>query len=206
MRRTYQFLALILISIQMYFSEVDAGWARIIEDFDAENPQYKRVSRFLTHRINKKRFRNSNKKHGIWLTEKEYHVTQYNATEDPAMGFANFTVPGSYHWVIWDKLIFRSEDKLPYDEEKMIVYPTFNNVVGNVTHVAFMNNGWVCPGVTDARWENCNSHLGEVSDKDESPTGKEWSINSSSLWFIADEGDSEEHNEWRYDPDYMVDF
>lgn len=116
------------------------------------------------------------------LTPEQYDVTQHGATERPFTGvYASTTDPGTYHCIVCDSVLFRSETK--YDAG--CGWPSFTEpaVPGAVRMLEDRSLGMVR---TEVRCARCDAHLGHVFPDGPGPTGERYCMNSASLQLEPD--------------------
>ena len=121
------------------------------------------------------------------LSRFQFHVTQHGYMENPFSGkYLDFFNEGTYHCIICNSPVFKSEHKYESDEP----YAAFHTSTENVIKVEFKM--WVVANTILLRCKNCGSKLGRMFENGPPSRGHlRYSINSSAINFIPTENPSE---------------
>lgn len=121
------------------------------------------------------------------LSDIQYQVTQNSATERPFTGeFWDHFEQGTYQCICCGTALFSSDTKF----DAGCGWPSFYDELSeaNIKTVEDLSHGM---RRIEIRCGACDSHLGHVFPDGPQPTGNRYCVNSASLSFTTDSGDTE---------------
>lgn len=120
------------------------------------------------------------------LTEMQRYVTQQRGTEPPFTGkLLHNKQEGVYHCLICNAPLFLSDSKY----ESGCGWPSFYQPVGDdaIRYIEDDSHGMQR---IEIRCNSCDAHLGHVFPDGPQPTGERYCVNSASLNFSDDDGNT----------------